>query len=107
MKSLAIVLLSLATQAHAASLALGEGTAPYDAHATIQRARIGTYSPRLAPPVSVVIESRSARIGASSHRKPAIQQEFERMDCRLKSSADPIVCTPTRAEEVNLNKKPR
>lgn len=108
MKSLAIVLALLATQAHAAGIPLGEDTGqPYRASETIRRAQIGTHSPRLAPPVRVIVEPDSARFRVPGQRKPRIQQEFDRMDCRWQSSTDSIVCTRPRAEEVNLNKKPR
>ena len=107
MKVLPISLLLLATQAHPAGPPLGEATAPFNAHEAIKRARVGTHSPRLAPPLRVVVDPQSARFRAPGHEKPLIQQEFDRMDCDLQASTDSIVCTPKRAEEVNLNKKPR
>lgn len=107
MKALSIVLLLLATQAHAAPPTLGQSTAPFSAHEANKRARVGTHSPRLSPCLRVEIEPRSARFRATRYEKSSIQQKFDRMDCRLESSTDSIVCKPKRAEEVNLYKKPR
>lgn len=47
------VLLPLATATHA------EEPPRYNAQATIQRAQVGSYSPRLAPPVRVAPDSKA------------------------------------------------
>lgn len=77
------VLLPLATQAHA------EEPGRYSALDTIRRAQVGTFSPRLAPPVRVVpAEPRAGKPEPS---------RFERMDCRPDPSRPlerAIVCTP-------------
>lgn len=77
------VLPLLATQAHA------EEAGRYSALDTIRRAQVGTFSPRLAPPVRVVpAEPRAGKPEPS---------RFERMDCRPDPSRPlerAIVCTP-------------
>lgn len=76
----------------------------FDADATLRRAEVGVYSPRLVPPVCVSL-SESARFRTATQRKRQIQQEFERIDCRLRESTDSIVCVAIRPEEVNRPKK--
>jgi hypothetical protein len=108
MKHVAIVLALLAMQAHAAGGHLAESAGrTYRASETIRRAQIGTHSPRLAPPVHVILEPYSARIRSPGQRKPTNPQAFDRMDCRWQSPTDSIVCSPLRAEKINLSKKPR
>jgi hypothetical protein len=86
------VLPILATQAHA------EEPGRYSALDTIRRAQVGTFSPRLAPPVRVV--PAEPRAG-----KPEPRQ-FERMDCRPDPSRPldrAIVCRPMESEKVKPN----
>ena len=70
------VLLALSTQAAA------EDRSPYSAQETIRRAGVGTYSPRLAPPVRVapVEQGTGGR--------------FERMECRDDPVQKVLVCKP-------------
>jgi len=98
LRALSILLLILATQAHAAERPL------YDAGETIRRAQVGTYSPRLAPPVRVSL-GKSARFRTSAHKTRQIQQEFERMDCRVREPSGAIVCVGFPSEKVNIPKK--
>lgn len=92
-RGLAVLLLGilpiLATQTHA------EEPRPYSALDTVRRARVGTFSPRLAPPVRVApAEPRAGRPEPS---------RFERMDCRPDPSRPldrAIICAPTEAEKV-------
>lgn len=46
-----------------------EGPSRYDARASLQRAQVGTYAPRAAPPVRVAIPAATSR-------------RVERMTCR-------------------------
>lgn len=89
MRSLvAVALLILATVAAAEERPL------YSAQETVRRAQVGTFSPRLAPPVRV---QKTPRSGA---------RQFERMECRPDPSRPlerAIVCTPTEPEEVKLS----
>lgn len=83
------VLPLLATQAHA------EEPGRYSALDTIRRAQVGTFSPRLAPPVRVV--PAAPRAGKPDPR------QFERMDCRHDPSRPldrAIACRPTKAKKV-------
>lgn len=69
----------------------------FDADDTLRRARVGIYSERLAPPVRVTLVpplGESARIDAKRSTRRQIQQQFERMDCRVRESTDSIVCVP-------------
>ena len=87
--AIAIVLPLLATQAHA------EEPGRYSALHTVRRAQIGSFSPRLAPPVRVApAEPRAA--------KPNPRQ-FERMDCRPDPSRPldrAIICRANPSEKV-------
>lgn len=76
----------------------------FNARETLERAKVGTYSPRAQPPVRVEVEE-SARFRANGHGKRQIQQRFERMDCKLDESTNSIRCVPFPAEEVNRPKK--
>ena len=89
---LAVLLLGilpiLATQAQAEDRPL------YSAQETVRRAQIGSFSPRLAPPVRVTVPAEAGKPEPS---------RFERMDCRPDPSRPldrAIVCTPLKAEKV-------
>lgn len=90
MRSLvAVALLILATVAAAEERPL------YSAQDSLRRAQVGTFSPRLAPPVRVQETARGAA------------RQFERMECRPDPSRPQeraIVCTPTEPEEVKLSR---
>jgi hypothetical protein len=78
------VLLPLATQAQAADLPL------YNAQETIRRAQVGSFSPRLAPPVRVIVPAKAGKPEPS---------RFERLECRRDPSrtlGNTIVCEPRR-----------
>ena len=78
------VLLPLATQAQAADRPL------YNAQETIRRAQVGSFSPRLAPPVRVTLPAKSGKPEPS---------RFERLECRRDPSRpldNTIVCEPRR-----------
>lgn len=78
------VLLPLATQAQAEDRPL------YNAQETIRRAQVGSFSPRLAPPVRVIVPAEA--------RKPD-PSRFERLECRTDYSrplGKTIVCEPRR-----------
>ena len=78
------VLLPLATQAQAEDRPL------YSAQETVRRAQVGTFSPRLAPPVRVTVP---AEVGTPDPSR------FERLECRhdLSRPLDKtIVCEPWR-----------
>ena len=83
------VLPILATQTHA------EEPRPYSALDTVRRAQVGTFSPRLAPPVRVApAEPPSGRPEPS---------RFERVDCRPDPSRPldrAIICAPIESEKV-------
>ena len=86
---LAFVLPLLATQAHAEDRAL------YSAQDSLRRAQVGTFSPRLAPPV---------RIAPATKPDPS---RYERMDCRTDPSRPlgrAIVCRSAGAEKVNTSR---
>lgn len=88
------VLPLLATQAHA------EEAGRYSALDTIRRAQVGTFSPRLAPPVRVT----SARTSPQSERTET--SRYDRMDCRPDPSRPldrAIVCRPMESEKVKSN----
>lgn len=89
MRSLvAVALLILAT------VAAAEDRPLYSAQDSLRRAQVGTFSPRLAPPVRV---QETPRDGA---------RQFERMACRPDPSRPlerAIVCTPVEPEKVNLS----
>lgn len=76
----------------------------FNARETLERAKVGTYSPRAQPPVRVEVEG-SARFRTNGHRNRQIQQQFERMDCKLDESTNSIRCVPLPAEEVKKPKK--
>lgn len=76
----------------------------FDADATLRRAEVGVYSPRLAPPVRVSL-GESARLQQKRSTSRQIQQRFEQIDCRVRESTDYIVCVAIRPEEVNRPKK--
>ncbi|MCA7024384.1 MULTISPECIES: hypothetical protein [Stenotrophomonas] len=76
----------------------------FNARETLERAKVGTYSPRAQPPVRVEVEE-SARFRANGHGNRRIQQQFERMDCKLDESTNSMRCVPFPAEEVNRPKK--
>ena len=76
----------------------------FNARETLERAKVGTYSPRAQPPVRVEVE-QPARFRANGHGNRQIQQQFERMDCKLDESTNAIRCAPFSAEEVNRPKK--
>lgn len=81
--ALGLALPILATQAHA------EEAGRYSALDTIRRAQVGSFSPRLAPPVRVA--------PAEPLSKRPEPSRFERMDCRPDPSRPlerAIVCTP-------------
>lgn len=78
------VLLPLATQAQAEDRPL------YNAQETIRRAQVGSFSPRLAPPVRVIVPAEA--------RKPD-PSRFERLECRTDYSrplGNTFVCEPRR-----------
>lgn len=78
------VLLPLATQAQAADRPL------YNAQETIRRAQVGSFSPRLAPPVRVIVPAKAGKPDTS---------RFERLECRQDPSrplGNTIVCEPRR-----------
>jgi hypothetical protein len=100
LRLLSIVLLLLATQAHARDRPL------YDAGDSIRRAQVGTYSARLAPSLRVSL-GESARFRTSTHRKRQIQQDFERLQCRIDDATNSMTCVEFPAEEVNPYKKTR
>lgn len=70
-----------------ATVAAAEERPLYSAQETIRRAQVGTFSPRLAPPVRV---QETPRTGAG---------RFERLEC-WEEPAGAIICTPRRTEKV-------
>lgn len=64
---------------------LGNGASPFNARETVQRAGIGTHSPRLAPPVRVRIEARTTGHARSSMDRPRITGERSRKEARKKT----------------------
>lgn len=89
MRSLvAVALLILAT------VAAAEDRPLYSAQDSLRRAQVGTFSPRLAPPVRVQETPRGAA------------RQFERMECRHDPSRPlerTIICTPVEPEKVKLS----
>lgn len=75
----------------------------FNARETLERAKVGTYSPRAQPPVRVELVE-PARFRASDGNRQ-IQQQFERMDCRWEDATNSTRCVPFPAEEVNRPKK--
>lgn len=78
------VLLPLATPAHAEDRPL------YSAQETVRRAQVGSFSPRLAPPVRVTVPAEAGKPDPS---------RFERLECRHDPSrplGKTIVCEPRR-----------
>lgn len=76
----------------------------FNARETLERAKVGTYSPSAQPPVRVVVE-RPARIRAFDGDRRQIQQRFERMTCEVDEPTGAIRCVAKSAEEVNHAKK--
>lgn len=76
----------------------------FNARETLERAKVGTHSPRAQPPVRVEVE-QPARIREDGHGNRQIHQRFERMDCKLDESTNSMRCVPFPAEEVNRPKK--
>lgn len=78
------ILLPLATQAQAEDRPL------YSAQDTLRRAQIGSFSPRLAPPVRVTVPAEAGKPDPF---------RFERLECRHDPSRPldkTIVCVPRR-----------
>jgi hypothetical protein len=78
------ILLPLATQAQAEDRPL------YSAQDTLRRAQIGSFSPRLAPPVRVTVPAEAGKPNPF---------RFERLECRHDPSRPldkTIVCEPRR-----------
>lgn len=78
------ILLPLATQAQAEDRPL------YSAQDTLRRAQIGSFSPRLAPPVRVTVPAEAGKPDPF---------RFERLECRHDPSRPldkTIVCEPRR-----------
>ena len=85
-RTLLLCLGFLAASAHA------EERPRFDAKATLQRARVGTYSARLAPPVRV-----SEKPKAEQRERAARPSDFERMTCREDPAAPhTLLCEPKR-----------
>ncbi len=76
----------------------------FNAREMLERAKVGTYSPRAQPPVRVEVE-KPARFRANGHGNRQIQQQFERMDCRWEDATNSMRCAPFLAEEVKRPKK--
>ena len=76
----------------------------FNARETLERAKVGTYSPRAQPPVRVEV-AEPARFRANGHGNRQIQQRFERMDCKFQESTNSMHCVPLPAEEVKKPKK--
>lgn len=77
-----------------ATVAAAEDRPLYSAQDSLWRAQVGTFSPRLAPPVRV---QETPRGGA---------RQFERMECRHDPSRPlerAIICTPVEPEKVKLS----
>ena len=70
-----------------ATVAAAEERPLYSAQETLRRAQVGTFSPRLAPPLRV-----------QGTPRPEAGQ-FERLECR-EEPAGTIICTPRRTEKV-------
>lgn len=73
MKRLACYILLSALGALAASAYAGEPSR-FDARETLQRAKVGTYSPRVAAPLKVEVKT--------SPRRKSSTQFAERLECR-------------------------
>lgn len=85
----AVALLILAT------VAAAEDRPLYSAQDSLRRAQVGTFSPRLAPPVRVQETARGAA------------RQFEGMECRPDPSRPlerAIICTPSEPEKVKLSR---
>lgn len=63
----------------------------FNARETLERAKVGIYSPRMQPPVRVEV-AEPARFRAEGHENRQVQQHFERMDCRLDEATNSIRC---------------
>lgn len=77
-----------------ATVAAAEDRPLYSAQDSLRRAQVGTFSPRLAPPVRV---QETPRGGG---------RQFERMKCRHDPSRPlerAIICTPVEPEKVKLS----
>ena len=70
-----------------ATVAAAEERPLYSAQETLRRAQVGTFSPRLAPPVRV---QETPRPGAG---------QFDRLECREEPNGA-MICTPRKTEEV-------
>lgn len=69
------------------SVAAADGRPLYSAHDSIRKAQIGSYSPRLAPPL---------RVEGSPH---PTSNQFDRMECRTdpaKPLEQTFICTPKK-----------
>jgi hypothetical protein len=74
-----------------ATVAAAQERPRYSAQETLRRAQVGTFSPRLAPPVRVQVTPRP---GAG---------QFDRLECREEPNGTPqpaMICTPRKTEEV-------
>lgn len=78
----------------------------FNARETLERAKVGTYSPSAQPPMRVVVE-RPARIRAFDHDRRQRQRQFERMDCNVDEPTGATRCVVNAAEEVNHGKSTR
>ncbi|KPD29650.1 hypothetical protein AOA77_17595 [Pseudomonas paraeruginosa] len=77
-----------------ATVAAAEERPLYSAQDSLRRAQVGTFSPRLAPPVRVQETAQGAA------------RQFERMECRHDPSRPlerAIICTPVEPEKVKLS----
>ena len=78
----------------------------FNARETVERAKVGTHSPRAQPPLRVEVEvEEPARFRATGHGNRQIQQRFERMDCKFNEATNSMRCVPFPSEEVNRPKK--
>ena len=74
-----------------ANVAAAEERPLYSAQDSLRRAQVGTFSPRLAPPVRVQETARGAA------------RQFERMECRPDPSLPlerAVICTPVEPKKV-------
>lgn len=68
---------------------------PFNARETVQRAGVGVYSPRLAPPVRVTVEPSPgdpARFRATPTRNRQHHQNRRQMECRPESPSGTLAC---------------
>lgn len=91
---LGIVLFLGAVMYLACAPAHAQERTPFSAQATLQRAQVGTYSARLAPPVRVELETTAPA------RHPRVRaSDFERTDTYLSCRVNPaepktVICEP-------------